>query len=1178
MENSPGSSRAFGIIEALESRIAPATLLALDDANHLVRFHHASPGGAVFTDVSGLGAGESLVGIDIRPDDGLLYGITSDGSHAGRLYLIAPATGAATFVGKLTANPADATAPFAALDGSTFAVDFDPLGGVLRIVSDLGQSLSVRPTDGLTTTDVTVGTDAQRLGAISHTNSYPGTTETALYAIDTISHQLLGTGSNGILNAVGTFPENLRGPVGFDIGHGLGETFAAFTVGLSTHLYRIGPNPGGAVTIDDRGAIGTRGFAVRDLAVVQHTWTGAGGDFFWTTADNWAAGLVPDLQDSLIFPQGAMHKISVNNAPQSAREWGTLRFTGGGYTLSHKVDFPISYTDIRSQQVTGANSISGSFVGSFLPGSSIEVTHASASLELQIPIGGSGGVVLRGEGFLSTPGITGSFRLRGLTVKVPSLEGVSEGWIESGTLQITSDYAVRAADRTIHLIGGTLAGNSGVSGLDATGGVVLSGAKSLQLDRESLTAGTTLRFEIPGPGETLEPLTIYGGVSLNGARLELATLSGITPSRLVLLRNNHFYPINGTFAGVPEGAAVTLGGRAYLLTYHGGYGDDVEITAIGPTPTIAANGRSATFTDADGDLATVAVSKGRLTAHDFVLRDLGAGRAQLELVDLDRREFSGANLSITATRQGASGDGAVDVGRIDATGVDLGSVKITGDLGSIDCGNPRTKAPALISLDVHSLGARGLDIGAADLESDIDGAVTRMRIRGDVHGAMVHVFSSENRPTISFSDGRTPNASIGTLTVDGSVVGTDTAFSGAFVVHDSIGSARVGGSIIGGKGKSSGVLQVAARLGTLSIGGSVIGGDGSSSGKVEGERLGPASIGGSLEGGTGYSSGNILFYSANVLTVRGSVIGDTGPASGFIRINAKSSRISIGGSLDGGPGEHSGSLEIGSTGKLSVRGSIVGGGAYSGTINTDQTNVLELGGSLLGGSGNFSGILSGSYDRVTIGGDVRGGGGYGSGSLDFRTTGSLAIDGSVYAGDGIESGHIDSYAIDTLRIQGSVLGTEANRVTVGAWGSKTFAGDLTGSFKTLFVQGSVAFTDIIGRSPDARLGRIAVGGDWTASNVTAGIAPGPDNLLGTADDALAEYSGYDEKPAIFSRIASISIGGKVIGTAATGDHFGFVAQQIGALSIGRDDRLSVILPTSPVTLGDTGDFTARTLV
>ena len=71
--------------------------------------------------VSGLASGETLVAIDVRPADGVLYGLTS----AGRLVPIDTATGTAGAGITLTANPDDAAAPlFAGLTGTRFAMHF----------------------------------------------------------------------------------------------------------------------------------------------------------------------------------------------------------------------------------------------------------------------------------------------------------------------------------------------------------------------------------------------------------------------------------------------------------------------------------------------------------------------------------------------------------------------------------------------------------------------------------------------------------------------------------------------------------------------------------------------------------------------------------------------------------------------------------------------------------------------------------------------------------------------------------------------------------------------------------------------------------------------------------------------------------------------------------------------
>src|SRR5262245_49165325 len=102
---------------------------------------------------------------------------------------------------------------------------------------------------------------------------------------------------------------------------------------------------------------------------------------------------------------------------------------------------------------------------------------------------------------------------------------------------------------------------------------------------------------------------------------------------------------------------------------------------IAPALLIGPGGKSATYTDVDGDLVTVKVSKGALDAGDFTLMNSGAGQIlkKLNFAD-DGVEFSGSDLSIVATPQNGSGDGFVNVGWMEATGVTLGNLLVDGDL------------------------------------------------------------------------------------------------------------------------------------------------------------------------------------------------------------------------------------------------------------------------------------------------------------------------------------------------------------------------------------------------------------------------------------------------------------------------------------------------------------------
>lgn len=86
--------------------------------------------------VTGLPAGEGLVGIDFRVARGVLYAL----SQAGRLYTLDIPTGALSPVG-----PAPAVL---GLRGTAFGFDFNPAADRIRVVSNTGQNLRLHPDTG----------------------------------------------------------------------------------------------------------------------------------------------------------------------------------------------------------------------------------------------------------------------------------------------------------------------------------------------------------------------------------------------------------------------------------------------------------------------------------------------------------------------------------------------------------------------------------------------------------------------------------------------------------------------------------------------------------------------------------------------------------------------------------------------------------------------------------------------------------------------------------------------------------------------------------------------------------------------------------------------------------------------------------------------------------------------
>lgn len=215
-------------------------LLGLTDANVLVRFSATLPASAPSAQpIAGLAAGDDLVGIDIRPATGVLYGLAS----SGNLYTIDPSTAQATQVAVLTQAPS----------GTRFGVDFNPVADRLRVVSDNGQSLRIDVGTGATTLDGSINPAGPQVVAVGYTNSVAGATTTALYDIDRAGNQLLlqAPPNDGTVSVVGPLGVTIEDGTGMDVlSVGGGNTaYAVLRVAGTTALYTIDLANGAATVV-----------------------------------------------------------------------------------------------------------------------------------------------------------------------------------------------------------------------------------------------------------------------------------------------------------------------------------------------------------------------------------------------------------------------------------------------------------------------------------------------------------------------------------------------------------------------------------------------------------------------------------------------------------------------------------------------------------------------------------------------------------------------------------------------------------------------------------------------------------------------------------------------------------------------------------------------------------------
>lgn len=214
---------------------------AVDMDNNLLIFNpSASTQQPVSKGITGVQSGEKIVGIDMRPLNGQLYGLGS----TGRLYTFNLSSGAAVALNSIPLI----------LSGTDFGFDFNPTVDRIRVVSNTGQNLRVNPNDGtLSAMDLPLNPGSPAVTAVAYTNNFAGATTTTLFDIDTNTDRLhrQDPPNNGTLVDVGPIGINATSTNGFDIGGTSGTAYAILTVGSSAAIYTVNLQTGAATkTVD----------------------------------------------------------------------------------------------------------------------------------------------------------------------------------------------------------------------------------------------------------------------------------------------------------------------------------------------------------------------------------------------------------------------------------------------------------------------------------------------------------------------------------------------------------------------------------------------------------------------------------------------------------------------------------------------------------------------------------------------------------------------------------------------------------------------------------------------------------------------------------------------------------------------------------------------------------------
>ncbi len=171
--------------------------------------------------------------------------------------------------------------------------------------------------------------------------------------------------------------------------------------------------------------------------------------------------------------------------------------------------------------------------------------------------------------------------------------------INRGTLIV--DGSLNGSD--VIAQGGTLGGtglifdtdgvNTFVSETTIGSGAISPGHSPGVLHADDVEIGSTATYvvELAGtsPGVGYDQLALTGNLTVDlGATLQVTrgvfAPSAGTKFTIVSVASGH--SVTGTFNGLPEGGMLTIGGQKFGITYHGGAGSDVVLTALESPPAL----------------------------------------------------------------------------------------------------------------------------------------------------------------------------------------------------------------------------------------------------------------------------------------------------------------------------------------------------------------------------------------------------------------------------------------------------------------------------------------------------------------------------------------------------------------------------------------------------------------
>lgn len=331
----------------------------------------------------------------------------------------------------------------------------------------------------------------------------------------------------------------------------------------------------GTVQISYHGGDGNDVVLKTKSVAFTRSWTGAVSSL-WSDGGNWSPAGIPATGESLVFPAGATRTDMTNDLP-AGTVVGALNFrtdyslSGNPLTLMGDLSFDGSvFLNVYADLKLGADlrfhaATTSRFRGAVdVNGHVLNVDTYNTSFDG--PLNGSGTVFVNNSGaeFHGGGSFTGSI---------------------IGTADIVG--AMPNADVTGSLSGDGTAHNVTINNALYVGSKLACCGDAHNigtLHTRDISLTGSMYVDIVGGG-TSDLLDVTGTVTLSGVSLHLSMPSGTLSGgeSYTIIANDGVDPISGTFTGLSEGAAVSVGGGSLQISYHGGDGNDVVLRPAVPT-------------------------------------------------------------------------------------------------------------------------------------------------------------------------------------------------------------------------------------------------------------------------------------------------------------------------------------------------------------------------------------------------------------------------------------------------------------------------------------------------------------------------------------------------------------------------------------------------------------------